>query len=101
MASLAPLLDLLPEERIGALVSTRAPITVPEPARPFLLSALVRHLDQPVLAITARAEEAEHLVRDIHAFLGRDGAEVFPAWEVLPGERLSPSVDTMGRRLHV
>ena len=101
MASLAPLLDLLPEERISALVSTRAPITVPEPARPFLLAALVRHLNKPVLAITARGEEAEHLVRDVHAYLGRDGAEVFPAWEVLPGERLSPSVDTMGRRLHV
>ena len=101
MASLAPLLDLLPGERIDALAGTRAPVTVPEPARPFLLAALVRHLGKPVIAITARGEEADHLARDVHAFLGRDGAEVFPAWEVLPGERLSPSVETMGRRLHV
>jgi transcription-repair coupling factor (superfamily II helicase) len=101
MASLAPLLDLLSEERIRALLGSRAAITVPDPARPFLLASLVRHLGKPLLAITARQEEAEHLVRDVHAFLGREGAEVFPGWEVLPGEPLSPSVETMGRRMHV
>ena len=100
MASLAPLLDLLPEERIEALVRARVPITVPEPARPFLLAALVAHLDRPVLAVVARQEEADNLARDIHAFLGPEGAETFPGWEVLPGEPLSPSVETMGKRLH-
>jgi transcription-repair coupling factor (superfamily II helicase) len=101
VASLAPLLDLLPDERVAALTSARGVITAPDAARPFLLAALVRHLGAPVLAITARQEEAEHVARDVHAFLGRDGAETFPGWEVLPGEPLSPSVDTMGRRLHV
>ena len=101
MASLAPLLDLLPHEHVQELVRARAPIAVADPARPFLLAAVSRALEQPILAITARNEEAEHLVRDIRAFLGRDGAEVFPGWEVLPGERLSPSVETMGRRLDV
>ena len=101
MASLAPLLDLLPDERLQALLRARSAVTVPDPARPFLLAALVRHLDRPVLAITARQEEAEQLARDVHAFLGRHGADVFPGWEVLPGEPLSPSVETMGRRLNV
>jgi transcription-repair coupling factor (superfamily II helicase) len=101
VASLAPLLDLLPDERLQALLRARSSVTVPEPARPFLLAALVRHLGSPVLAITARQEEAEQLARDIHAFLGRTGADVFPGWEVLPGEKLSPSVETMGRRMHV
>jgi transcription-repair coupling factor (superfamily II helicase) len=100
VASLAPLLDLLPDERVRALMAERAPVTVPEPVRPFLLASVVRHLGLPVLAISARAEEAEQLARDVHAFLGRDGAEVFPGWEVLPGEPLSPSVETMGRRTH-
>jgi transcription-repair coupling factor (superfamily II helicase) len=54
-----------------------------------------------VLAVTARAEEAEHVAHDVQAFLGADGADVFPGWEVLPGEPVSPSVETMGRRLHV
>ncbi|HJR44431.1 MAG TPA: transcription-repair coupling factor [Actinomycetota bacterium] len=101
MASLAPLLDLLPDERLQALLRARSAVTVPDPARPFLLAALVRHLETPVLAITARQEEAEQLARDVHAFLGRSGADVFPGWEVLPGEPLSPSVETMGRRMHV
>ena len=101
MASLAPLLDLLPDERLQALLRARSPITVPDPARPFLLAAAVRHWSSPVLAICSRQEEADHLVRDVHAFLGRHGAEVFPGWEVLPGEPLSPSVETMGRRMHV
>ncbi|HEX2196279.1 MAG TPA: DEAD/DEAH box helicase, partial [Actinomycetota bacterium] len=100
MASLAPLLDLLPDERVQALLASRGAITVPDPARPFVLASLVRHLDAPILAIAARGEEAEGLARDVHAFLGRDGAEVFPGWEVLPGEAIAPSTDTMGRRLH-
>ena len=100
MASLAPLLDLLPAERIEALVRARVPITTAEPARPFLLAALVAHLDKPILAIVARQEEADNLARDIHAFLGPRGAETFPGWEVLPGEPMSPSVETMGKRLH-
>ncbi|HEV2757476.1 MAG TPA: transcription-repair coupling factor [Actinomycetota bacterium] len=100
MASLAPLLDFLPDERVQALLNARGAITVPDPARPFVLASLVRHLDAPVLAVAARGEEAEGLARDVHAFLGRDGAEVFPGWEVLPGEPMAPSTDTMGRRLH-
>ena len=101
MASLAPLLELLPDERVRALLDARAAAVVPEPARPFLLAALVSHLERPVLAIVGRAEEADNLARDIQAFSGRRGAEVFPGWEVLPGEPVSPSIETMGRRLEV
>ncbi len=101
VASLAPLLDLLPDERVRALVGARAPVAVPEPARPFLLASIARHLKSPVLAIVARSEEAETLANDVRAFLGPAGAEVFPGWEVLPGEPVSPSVESMGRRLQV
>ena len=101
MASLAPLLDLLPDERVRALLDAREPISLPEPVRPYLLASLASHLERPVLAVVARVEEAEHLARDVQAFLGPRGAEVFPGWEVLPGEPVSPSVETMGRRLQV
>jgi transcription-repair coupling factor (superfamily II helicase) len=101
MAALAPLLDLLPGDELDHLLGSDAPVTVPDPARPYLLGALVKRLDAPVLVIAARIEEAEHLARDIQAFLGPDGAEVFPGWEVLPGEPMSPSIETMGRRLDV
>ncbi len=43
--------------------------------------------------------EAERLAHDLAAFLGADEVELFPAWETLPFERVSPSVETMGRRL--
>ncbi|MGH2735414.1 MAG: CarD family transcriptional regulator, partial [Actinomycetota bacterium] len=84
-----------PQDRAGSVV------TVPDAARPYLLAAFVRHLDRPVLAVAARGEDAEQLARDVQAFLGREGADVFPGWEVLPGEPVSPSVETMGRRLQV
>ncbi|MDQ4064548.1 MAG: DEAD/DEAH box helicase, partial [Actinomycetota bacterium] len=101
MSALAPLLELLDDEEVAHLLASEAPLTVPEAARPYLLAALIEHLDRPVLALTARIEEADQLARDAQAFLGRGGAEVFPGWEVLPGEPLSPSVDTMGRRIDV
>ena len=101
MASLAPLLDHLPDERVRALLDAPGAVTVAEAARPFLLASIARHLDCPVLAVAARSEEAEQLARDIQAFLGPRAAEVFPGWEVLPGEPVSPSVETMGRRLDV
>ena len=34
-------------------------------------------------------------------FLGADAVELFPAWETLPFERVSPAIETMGRRLRV
>ena len=101
MASLAPLLDLLDDERLRALLRARPSVTAPEPVRPFLLASVVRHLQRPVLAVAARQDEADGVARDVRAFLGDAGAEVFPAWEVLPGEPISPSVETMGRRIHV
>jgi transcription-repair coupling factor (superfamily II helicase) len=43
--------------------------------------------------------EAERLVHDLEAYLGLAAVELFPAWETLPFERVSPSVEAMGRRL--
>ncbi|MGH9181010.1 MAG: transcription-repair coupling factor, partial [Acidimicrobiales bacterium] len=45
------------------------------------------------------ATDAERLAHDLRAFLGDDRVDTFPAWETLPFERMSPSVETMGRRL--
>ena len=33
--------------------------------------------------------------------LGADAVELFPAWETLPFERVSPALETMGRRLRI
>ncbi len=45
--------------------------------------------------------EAERLAHDLVCFLGSARVEWFPAWETLPFERVSPALETMGRRQRV
>ncbi len=47
------------------------------------------------------AAEAERLAGDLVPMLGADAVELFPAWETLPFERVSPALETMGRRLRI
>ncbi|WP_423184058.1 transcription-repair coupling factor [Arthrobacter sp. NyZ413] len=54
-----------------------------------------------VLAVTATGREAEDLAEALGAYLPADSIAVFPSWETLPHERLSPRSDTVGRRLSV
>ncbi|MGX5697221.1 transcription-repair coupling factor [Agromyces soli] len=54
-----------------------------------------------LLAITATSREGEALRTSLAPYLPADAELVeFPAWETLPHERLSPSAETVGRRLH-
>ncbi|MDA3648050.1 transcription-repair coupling factor [Saccharopolyspora indica] len=57
--------------------------------------------DRPVLLVTATGREAEEAAAAVSDLLGPGGVEVFPSWETLPHERLSPRADTVGRRLSV
>jgi transcription-repair coupling factor (superfamily II helicase) len=101
---LAELPALLAEEPAVRAVIDRAPVVaVPEPARALYLAALTRVTTRrPILVTVPTAAEAERVAHDLARYLGRDGAvELFPAWETLPFERVSPSLDTMGRRLRV
>jgi transcription-repair coupling factor (superfamily II helicase) len=54
-----------------------------------------------VLAVTATAREAEDLTAALQAFLPAGTAALFPGWETLPHERLSPRSDTVGQRIAV
>ena len=45
--------------------------------------------------------DAERRATDLSQLLGSESVELYPAWETLPFERVSPSVETMGRRLEV
>ncbi|KQQ26726.1 transcription-repair coupling factor [Frondihabitans sp. Leaf304] len=55
---------------------------------------------QALLVITATGRESEAVRTSLTSYL--PGAEVieFPAWETLPHERLSPSAETVGKRIH-
>jgi len=74
---------------------------VAEPARALTVANLALGTRTPVLVATPTTGEAERLVGDLGAYLGPDRVELFPAWETLPFERVSPNVETMGRRLRV
>jgi transcription-repair coupling factor (superfamily II helicase) len=54
-----------------------------------------------VLAVTATSREADNLADALGCLISPEQVAVYPAWETLPHERLSPRSDTVGRRLAV
>src|SRR5690606_321526 len=79
--------------------ATDARLTAPAALYPFVSASLAG--DSVVLAVTATEREADELATAVGALIGPDDVAVFPAWETLPHERLSPRSDTVGRRLAV
>ena len=103
-APLAGLPALLADDPtvLAASGGSGAPVAVPEAARAIWVSALARASSRrPVLVAVPTAAEAERLVHDLGVLCGPDDVELFPAWETLPFERVSPGSETMGRRLRV
>ncbi len=79
-------------------------LTGPPAVRPFAIAAIAAQDDgagRPVLAVTATSREAEDLAAALGDFVPAEQVAVYPAWETLPHERLSPRSDTVGRRLGV
>ena len=75
-------------------------LAVSDPARAFVMAGVSQLADRtPLVVVTPTGTEAEHLASDLRAFLGHDNVQLFPAWETLPFERVSPSVETMGQRM--
>ena len=68
----------------------------PASAQLFVASALMR--GGPLLVVTATGREADDLTAELRGVYG-DAAAMFPSWETLPHERLSPGVDTVGARM--
>nr|WP_272902555.1 transcription-repair coupling factor [Brevibacterium daeguense] len=66
---------------------------------PLLIAGAAR--SATVLAVTATGREADELADALGDHLPSDRVEVFPSWETLPHEKLSPRSDTVGRRLSV
>jgi transcription-repair coupling factor (superfamily II helicase) len=68
----------------------------PASARLFVACALARR--GPLLVVTATGREADDLSAELRGVYG-DAVAMFPSWETLPHERLSPGVDTVGARM--
>jgi transcription-repair coupling factor (superfamily II helicase) len=88
---------------IGA---SNATLAVATPAQAFVLAGLVRlGSKRPVLVVTPTGAAADQLAHDLEAFIdggrGAGHVDVFPAWETLPFERVSPETSTMGHRLRL
>jgi transcription-repair coupling factor (superfamily II helicase) len=75
-----------------------AALVGPASARLFVAAALAQA--GPLLVVTATGREADDLTAELRAVLG-DAVALFPSWETLPHERLSPGVETVGARLLV
>ncbi|MHB8513712.1 MAG: transcription-repair coupling factor [Actinomycetota bacterium] len=85
-------------EALDALASSEE-VTVSEPASAITLAAwALDSTRSETLVITSTGREAERLVAECNAWLA-GSTVLFPAWETLPHERLSPRAETVARRL--
>jgi transcription-repair coupling factor (superfamily II helicase) len=101
---------------VGVLVGAAdATVAVPETAQAVVAAALAAFTARsPLLVVTATGLDAERLGDDLLCLIAAEddgvgdvvGAvsgpvTVLPAWETLPFERVSPEIETMGRRMAV
>jgi len=101
-AQLSSLAQLVRHEPgIEALAGKRSGVLgVPESSRAIVIAALTEsNLRRPIVIATPTGTMAEQLVEDLRWYLGDDNVALFPAWETLPFERVSPGVHTMGMRM--
>lgn len=97
------LIDYPPVQRLAALTSApgdRISVVAPAPTFPFVDALIAQHAqgNSGLLIVTATGREAEDVSRVLSELLPEESIVVFPSWETLPHERLSPSTDTVGQR---
>jgi len=87
---------------VDAMAVGSSALAVPDAAVAYVVAGMCRLGERrPLLVVTPTVGDAERLSHDIGAFLGNDEVELFPAWDTLPFERVSPELSTMGRRLRL
>ncbi len=89
---------------VAAAGSAELAVPAPPPVQPLVAAALAAAAPGagvPVLLVTTGERDADVAADLLRCFLPDRRVEVFPAWETLPHERLSPRADTVGRRLAV
>lgn len=111
--NLTPILDLIEPFNKIEILQNKAILNldIPLGAIPFLLAKLLETARETAVSenkapklqvvVTASEHEAEELAMLLRNFVPADEIAIFPAWETLPHERLSPRADTVARRLQV
>lgn len=75
---------------------------LPDTAKPYLSAALYYKMRRPLLVITAQPEGARRFYEQVSAWCGSDTSVLlFPDLDVLPYERLAPSLALVQERLRV
>ena len=72
---------------------------MPAGARALTVGGLARRTEGRLVVVTPSDREAESLTSDLRLFL--DDVLLFPSWETLPFEHVSPNMATMARRAEV
>jgi transcription-repair coupling factor (superfamily II helicase) len=78
-----------PGDRLGRAEAT---------GHPYVAAGLAAAVDAPVLAVLPGPREARTFAGGAEAFLGPERVALFPAWEALAVEGISPSPETAARR---
>ena len=92
----APLSVLLNRWRPRHLPQPPGRLVVPVAARAVTVGGLSRKSKGPLLAVVPTEREAESLAADLRLFV--DDVLLFPSWETLPFEHVSPNTATMALR---
>ena len=99
--TLAPLLEAFRSSPafidVADAIASAGTVTAVAPLRPALVAALAEREDGPWLVVVAGSREAERFAAELRLWV--PDAELFPAWETLPHEKLSPRAETVARRL--
>jgi len=87
---------------VDALSVGSTALAVPDAATAFVLAGVAGLSERrPMLVVTPTVRDAERTAHDLETFLGKGMVELFPAWDTLPFERVSPEVASMGQRLRL
>ncbi|MFQ5814283.1 MAG: hypothetical protein ACE5I2_13990, partial [Anaerolineae bacterium] len=87
-----------------------APRSLPHPltlsllsaARPYLIAALQRDLDRPLVVVTARPEQAHQLHSQLRLWSARpESVLLFPEPNALPYEHIAWNIETIQQRIRV
>ena len=90
------------ESALATLGGKNSLLACGEQARATIIAALSVRSPKTTMIVATPTGTAAQLLHDyLVQFLGASNVLIFPAWETLPFERVSPSVETMGRRLEV
>ena len=95
---LSALVDALREAPGLEGLASATRVTASRGVAPALV-ALAADREATSLVLVATGREAEDLAASLGAYLDPDEIALFPSWETLPHERLSPRADTVARRL--